>query len=100
VRRHVVRAFGVVAIGRVVVRCEATEDCFEIPSDIGVGVLAKNQRGARVLQEHRADAFANSAFCDRASDLCRDLGRAAASSAEVQCFLDDHWLGEKVRERK
>jgi hypothetical protein len=91
VRRHVVRAFGVVAVGGIAVRGEAGEDRLEIAPHVGVGVLAQDERRAGVLEKHGAGAGADAARRDYARDLGRDLRRAAAARVKGKRLLFDHW---------
>ena len=73
VRGHVVGAFGGVAEHGVAVGDEAGEVAFEVAPDARVGVLAEDERGARVVHEDRAEPP-----LDR-----RVAGRARATSSVI-----------------
>jgi len=92
-RRHVIRAFGIVNVSWIAVRRETREDGLEVAPYVGIGVLAEDERSARVLQENGAKAVANSTSRHRSSNLRRNLCRTASASAEFQDFVLQHLEG-------
>src|SRR5512134_3612409 len=57
VRRHVVRAFGVVAVERIALRHQAVQPALEVALRRRIGILLDDEAGRRVAQEERAQAF-------------------------------------------
>ena len=90
---HVIGTFGIVNVGRIAVGCEPRQDGLKVAPYVGVGVLAEDERSARVLQERRAKAITNSARCNHARNVCRNLRRAASASAEFKDFVLQHYWG-------
>ncbi len=82
-RRHVVRPFVVVNVGGVAVRRKPREHGFQVAANIRVGVLAKNERGAGVLQEHMTEPGADAAAGHETADLIGDLGGPAAAGGNA-----------------
>src|SRR3954451_3494990 len=91
VRGHVVGALEVVDEPRIAVRDQPRGEVLEIPPYGRVGVLADDQRRARVLDEDVAQAALNSRSRDDLLDLPGDLiGRPAATGLDCQGLTVDH----------
>src|SRR5262249_23723451 len=83
-------AFGVMPISRIAVRRKTRHDRLEISAYIGVGVLAEDERSARVLKKHGAETFADAALGDDLRDLVGDVRGAPAGRVEGEGGLVEH----------
>src|SRR4051794_3042730 len=77
-RGHVVWPFGGVSEDGVPVGDQPGEVAFEVGTDARIGVLADDQRGAGVVDEHRAEPASDARLADDARDLAGDLEGAPA----------------------
>ena len=89
-RRHVIGAFGIVNVGRIPVRREAREDSLKVAPYVWIRVLAKDERGAGMLQKHGAKAVANSTCSNRSPNFQGNFCRTTSASAEFKDFVLQH----------
>ncbi len=79
---HVVWPLGGVDEERVSVGNETREESIEVSLNVGIGVLVDDQRGTRVVHEHRAQAFGDTGCGNGILDALRDLNRATPSRVD------------------
>ena len=82
VRGHVVWTLSGVNEERVAVGNEAREERIEVTLDIWVGILIDDQRGTRVVNEDRAQAFGDACCGNGLLDLTGDLDSPAPSRVD------------------
>lgn len=97
VRRHVVGAFGVVAIGGIAVRRPAHGQGFEVAAHVGVGVLGDGQRAAGMTHEDVRQADGDPAGAHDFDDARGDVDGAAAAGLDVKDLLLGHGAISAVR---
>ena len=77
VRRHVVIALGIVREHRIAIAHELRGERLEVATHRRIGVLAHDQRRARVVDPHRREPVADLAVAHDLHDVARDLEGAA-----------------------
>lgn len=82
VRGHVVWPLGGVDEERVPVGNETLEESIEVSLNVGIGVLVDDQRGARVVYEHRAQALGDTGSDNGLLDAVGNLHGASASRVD------------------
>ena len=88
--RHVVGTFGDMREQAITVGHQPRHEPLEIDSHIRIGVLAQDQRSARVMDENVAEAEINSGFRDQVSNFLRDFVSASTSGRDLSGILSDH----------
>jgi hypothetical protein len=71
------------------------DEPFKIASDGRVGILAHDQRGARVLDEEMAEPDPNSRVRDDLSHLIGDFDRPSATGRDCELLAVDHVQGSE-----
>lgn len=82
VRGHVVWTLSGVNEEGIPVGNEAREERIEVALNVGVGILVDDQRGARMVHEHRTEALGDVCCGDGVLDALCDLDSAAPSRVD------------------